>query len=205
MENNFSAESSLRLIAETIERSRRTIAKNAGKPLILWGTLVTVTSFVIWLLWSKTGSPAWNFLWFAMSAIGIICGRVMDRGKDKAPVTEVTRTLGKIWGWFGIMATGFFALVWIAWGIRTAAGIDGALKVDMSMVILMMMGLCGTISGAVLKNKVLVACSVVATALSAVFLMVMPEASAVRILTFAILGIFALIIPGVILQRNGEK
>ena len=36
MENNFSAENSLRLIAETIERSRRTIAKNSGKPLILW-------------------------------------------------------------------------------------------------------------------------------------------------------------------------
>ena len=95
MENNFSAENSLRLISETIERSRRTIAKNAGKPLILWGTLVTVTSLVIWLLWSKTGSPAWNFLWFAMSAIGVICGRVMDRGKEKAAVTEVTHTLGK--------------------------------------------------------------------------------------------------------------
>lgn len=202
MENNFSAENSLRLISETIERSRRTITKNAGKPLILWGTLVTVTSLVIWLLWSKTGSPAWNFLWFAMSAIGIICGRVMDRGKEKAAVTELTRTLGKIWGWFGIFATSFFALVWIAWGIRSAAGIEGTLSVDLSMVILMMMGLCGTISGAVLKNKTLVICSLVATLLSALFLMVMPGSSPLRILTFAILGIFALIIPGFILQNN---
>ena len=36
MENNFSVENSLRLITETIERSRSTIVKNAGKPLIVW-------------------------------------------------------------------------------------------------------------------------------------------------------------------------
>ena len=70
------------------------------------------------------------------------------------------------------------------------------------MVILMMMGLCGTISGAVLKNKTLVIFSLVATLLSALFLMVMPGGSPLRILTFAILGIFALIIPGFILQNN---
>ena len=41
-----------------------------------------------------------------------------------------------------------------------------------------------------------------ATALSVLFLMVMPEGSALRILTFVILGLFALIIPGVILQKQ---
>lgn len=202
MENNFSAESSLRLISETIERSRRTITKNAGKPLILWGVLVSLFSLVIWLLWSKTGSPAWNFLWFAMTAIGIVGDRVMERNKEKAAASEVSRTLGKIWMWFGIFATSFFALVWIAWGIRTAAGVEGPLTVDMSMIILMMMGLCGTISGAVLNNKTLVICALVATLLSAIFLMVMPGGSPLRILTFAILGVFALIIPGVILQKQ---
>ena len=116
MENNFSAESSLRLISETIERSRRTIAKNSGKPLILWGALVTITAIVIWLLWSKTGSAAWNFLWFAMTAVGMICMATLLKGREKAPDTEVTRMLGKIWGWFGIFSTGFFALVWAAWG-----------------------------------------------------------------------------------------
>ena len=65
-----------------------------------------------------------------------------------------------------------------------------------------MMGLCGTLSGAVLKFKPITVSSVVATALSALFLMVMPDGSPVRILTFAILGFFALIVPGVILQKQ---
>ena len=202
MENNFSAENSLRLIAETIERSRRTIAKNSGKPLILWGSLVALTAVIIYILWSLTGSPAWNFLWFAMSAIGAVCMRSMTRNSEKVPDSEISRTLGKIWMWFGIFSTGFFALVWAAWGVRCAVGIEGPLRVDLTLVILLMMGLCGTLSGAVLKFKPITVSSVVATALSALFLMVMPDGSPVRILTFAILGVFALIVPGVILQKQ---
>lgn len=202
MENNFSAENSLRLIAETIERSRRTIAKNSGKPLILWGSLVALTAVIIYILWSLTGSPAWNFLWFAMSAIGAVCMRSMTRNSEKVPDSEISRTLGKIWVWFGIFSTGFFALVWAAWGVRCAVGIEGPLRVDLTLVILLMMGLCGTLSGAVLKFKPITVSSVVATALSALFLMVMPDGSPVRILTFAILGFFALIVPGVILQKQ---
>ena len=202
MENNFSVENSLRLIAETIERSRRTIAKNSGKPLILWGSLVALTAVMIYILWSMTGSPAWNFLWFAMTVVGAVCMRTLMRDREKVPDTEISRTLGKIWMWFGIFSTGFFALVWAAWGIRCAMGIDGPLKVDLTLVILLLMGLCGTLSGAVLKFKPITVSSVVATALSVLFLMVMPDASPVRILTFVILGVFALIVPGIILQKQ---
>jgi hypothetical protein len=153
MENNLSAENSLRLIAETIERSRRTIAKNSGKPLILWGVLVTLFSFIIWGLWTKTGTPAWNFLWFAMSVIGFVCMQTLFRNRERVPDTEVSRMLGKIWMWFGIFTTGFFALVWVAWGVRSLTGVEGTLSVDLSLIILLMMGLGGTLSGAVLKTR----------------------------------------------------
>ena len=205
MENNLSAENSLRLIAETIERSRRTIAKNSGKPLILWGVLVTLFSFIIWGLWTKTGSPAWNFLWFAMSVIGFVCMQTLFRNREKVPDTEVSRMLGKIWMWFGIFATGFFALVWVAWGVRSLTGVEGTLSVDLSLIILLMMGLGGTLSGAVLGNKVVTASSLIATTFAALFLMVMPTGSPLRILSFAILGVFALIVPGIILQKQGRE
>ena len=205
MENNLSAENSLRLIAETIERSRRTIAKNSGKPLILWGVLVTLFSFIIWGLWTKTGSPAWNFLWFAMSVIGFVCMLTLFRNREKVPDTEVSRMLGKIWMWFGIFATGFFALVWVAWGVRSLTGVEGTLSVDLTLIILLMMGLGGTLSGSVLENKVVTASALIASTFAALFLMVMPAGSPYRILAFAILGVFALIIPGVILQKQGRE
>lgn len=202
MENNFSAENSLRLITETIERSRRAITKNSGKPLVLWGVLVALTAIIIYVLWKLTGSPAWNFLWFAMTAVGAVCMRSMTRGGEKVPETEISRMLGKIWMWFGIFATGFFALVWVAWGIRQLAGIEGPLSVDLTLVIVLLMGLCGTLSGATLKSRPITFSSVAATALSVLFLMVLPDASPARILTFVILGVFALIVPGVILQNK---
>lgn len=205
MENNLSAENSLRIIAETIERSRRTITKNSGKPLILWGVLVALFSLIIWGLWTKTGSPAWNFLWFAMSAIGFVCMKILFRNREKVPETEVSRMLGKIWMWFGIFATGFFALVWVAWGIRSLTGVEGTLSVDLTLIILLMMGLGGTLSGAVLGNKVVTASSLIATTFAALFLMVMPTGSPLRILSFAILGVFALIVPGIILQKQGRE
>ena len=205
MENNLSAENSLRIIAETIERSRRTITKNSGKPLILWGVLVALFSLIIWGLWTKTGSPIWNFLWFAMSAIGFVCMKTLFRNREKVPETEVSRMLGKIWIWFGIFATGFFALVWVAWGIRSLTGVEGTLSVDLTLIILLMMGLGGTLSGAVLGNKVVTASALVATTFAALFLMVMPTGSPLRILSFAILGVFALIVPGIILQKQGRE
>ncbi len=205
MENNLSAENSLRIIAETIERSRRTITKNSGKPLILWGVLVALFSLIIWGLWTKTGSPAWNLLWFAMSAIGFVCMKTLFHNREKVPETEVSRMLGKIWMWFGIFATGFFALVWMAWGIRSLTGVEGTLRVDLTLIILLMMGLGGTLSGAVLENKVVTASALIATTFAALFLMVMPTGSPLRILSFAILGVFALIVPGIILQKQGRE
>jgi len=205
MENNFSAENSLRLIAETIDRSRRTIARNSGKPLILWGGLVALTSIIIYVLWTRTGSPAWNFLWFAMTAVGAIAMRPLLRKSEKVPETEISRMLGKIWMWFGFFATGFFVLVWVAWGIRTLFGIEGTMSVDLTLIIVLMMGLCGTLSGAVLKFKPITASSVIATALSVLFIMVMQESSAARILAFVILGLFALIIPGIMLQKQNKQ
>ena len=82
------------------------------------------------------------------------------------------------------------------------SGIEGALSVDLTLIITLLMGLCGALSGSVLKYKPITACSVVATALSALLLMVISGSSPVRILSFVILGVFALLIPGLILQKQ---
>ena len=79
---------------------------------------------------------------------------------------------------------------------------DGVVGVDMTMIILMMMGLCGAISGSVMNQKAVSASSVIATALAVIYLLLLPDGSPAQILTFLILGVFALIIPGVILQRK---
>ena len=203
---NLTTESSLKIIAETMERSRMTIAKNLGKPLILWGCLVAVTAVVIYFLWSRTGNPGWNLLWFFMSVIGFICTLLMDRNKEKAPETEVSRIIGKTWMWFGIFITAFYALIWVAYFIMRSYNPDASISVDLTLIISMMMGLCGVITGVVMKMKSVVVCLVFATLVSVLVAMVVsgPE----KILVFVLLGLLGLVVPGFILQhktKNSQK
>lgn len=200
---NLTTENSLKIIAETMERSRMTIAKNLGKPLILWGCLVAVTAVVIYFLWSRTGNPGWNLLWFFMSIIGFICTILMGRNKEKAPDTEVSRIIGKTWMWFGIFITGFYALIWVAYFIMRSYNPDASISVDLTLVISMMMGLCGVITGVVMKMRSLVVCLVFATLVSVLVAMVVsgPE----KILVFVLLGLFGLVVPGFILQNKTKN
>jgi Uncharacterized protein conserved in bacteria len=68
--NEMSAQQSLQIITETFNKSRKGILRNSAKYFLLWGALLTAISLVIYLLWNLTGKPQWNFLWFAMPAIG---------------------------------------------------------------------------------------------------------------------------------------
>ena len=200
---NLTTENSLKIIAETMERSRMTIAKNLGKPLILWGCLVAVTAVVIYFLWSRTGNPGWNLLWFFMSVIGFICTLLMDRNKEKAPETEVSRIIGKTWMWFGIFITAFYALIWVAYFIMRSYNPDVSISVDLTLIISMMMGLCGVITGVVMKMKSVVVCLVFATLVSVLVAMVVsgPE----KILVFVLLGLLGLVVPGFILQHKTKN
>ena len=202
---NLSAENSLRIITETIERSRNAIAKNTGKPLILWGSLVTVTSVVIWALWTKTGTPMWNLLWFAMTAIGAFGTMLIMRNQERVPESETKRILGSIWKWFGIFSIGLYALLWVVALILYASGETTVLRVDLTLIIALMMGLCGAISGAVMKMKSVSAAACVATALAVLLVLLVPDGSPLQILSFAILGVIALIVPGIIFQKKTAK
>ncbi len=200
---NLSTENSLKIIAETMERSRMTIAKNLGKPLILWGALVALTSVVVYFLWSKTGNPGWNLLWFFMSIIGFVCTMLMDRNKEKAPDTEVSRIIGKIWMWFGIFVTGFYALIWLAYLIIRYFDLGTSVSADLTLIIALAMGLCGVITGAVMRMKSVIVCLIVATAVSVVVALVV--AGPTKILVFAVLGVLGLVLPGLILQGKARN
>lgn len=200
---NLSTENSLRIITETMERSRMAIAKNSGKTILMWGVLVAVTSIVVYFLWSKTGNPSWNLLWFAMGAIGGIGTALSARNKEKVPVNEISRVVGKTWMWYGLLTTALFALIWVAALIRSKWEQPGVINVNLTMIIVMMMGLASVVSGVVMKMKSIVACSVIATLLSVMFAFLVngPE----QILVFVILGIVGLVIPGLILQNKGKS
>ena len=199
---NLTTEQSLRIIRETLDKSRRSIARNSGKPLISWGLLLVVFSIIIWQLWARTGSPAWNFLWFAMTAIGAIIQIFLLKNKEKVPDSEVGRMLGKIWMWYGIIATTFFAAIWIC--VPIARYFDlGSIHVNLTLVMVLLLGLAGAISGAVLKIPSMEILSGVAAILCSMVAILVDGPA--QILTIGIIGVCALLIPGIILQRQSAE
>lgn len=199
---NLTTEQSLRIIRETLDKSRRSIARNSGKPLISWGLLLVVFSIIIWQLWARTGSPAWNFLWFAMTAIGAIIQIFLLKNKEKIPDSEVGRMLGKIWMWYGIIATTFFAAIWIC--VPIARYFDlGSIHVNLTLVMVLLLGLAGAISGAVLKIPSMEILAAVAAILCSMVAILVDGPA--QILTIGIIGVCALLIPGIILQRKSAE
>ena len=135
----MTAAKSLSLITETLNNSRRDILRNNSKYFVLWGCLLTVMSLAIYLLWHFTGSPKWNFLWFAMP-LGYIIAALMGRRDKGRPQNEIGRILGNIWAVFGVFSV-CISVIAVSW-----------VPLHVTLLIVVMLGIAESISGAVLKN-----------------------------------------------------
>ena len=155
----MTAEESLSLITETLNSSRKEITHRSGKYYILWGTLLTVFSLIIYLLWKLTDQEAWNCLWFAMPVVGFLLARLMSRKDSETHVqNDVSRITQGIWSAFGIFAC-TVAVFTIAYSYVS----DGALDLGRSIramvsvasltaEIVLLFGLAESICGVALKN-----------------------------------------------------
>ena len=142
MEQNkeMSAQQSLQLISEIFNSSRKEILRGSAKYFMLWGVLLTLTSLVVYLLWHFTGKPQWNFLWFAMPAIGYPAAALMGKYNKAVPQNEVSKMLSGVWGVFG------------AFAITLSAVAVFLVPMHVTLIIAILLGLAECLSGVLLKN-----------------------------------------------------
>lgn len=100
----MTAQESLGLINEMLNNSRRSILQNSAKYYILWGALLVAFSVTIWWLWHSTGNPRWNWLWFAMPAVGYPLAALLSKRNVAVPENTLSRHLGWIWIAYGVFA-----------------------------------------------------------------------------------------------------
>ncbi len=136
----MTAQESLSLISEMLNNSRRIILQNNAKHFMLWGILLTVTSLVIYELWHITGSPLWNCAWFAMPALGFPIVRILDRKNTDVPQNVINKQLGLIWLTYCIFAVSISVIAMLA------------VPMNISLVIVVLLGFAESISGFLLKN-----------------------------------------------------
>ena len=180
MEQNkeMTAQKSLQIISETFNNSRKEILRGSAKYFMLWGTLLTVVSLVIYLLWHLTGKPEWNFLWFAMPVIGYPIAALMGQN-------EVSKMLGNVWGVFGVFAITLSIIAIFLVPMR------------ISLIIVIIMGLAECMSGVLLKNWPIIIAGFLLGVGGAVFAMLVKGEAQLLIFT---LGGVLLLVTGLIMK-----
>lgn len=187
MEQNkeMTAQQSLQIISETFNNSRKEILRGSAKYFMLWGTLLTVVSLVIYLSWHLTGKPEWNFLWFAMPVIGYPIAALMGKYSKAMPQNEVSKMLGNVWGVFGVFAITLSIIAIFLVPMRV------------SLIIVIIMGLAECMSGVLLKNWPIIIAGFLLGVGGAVFAMLVKGEAHLLIFT---LGGILLLVTGFIMK-----
>ena len=177
MEQNkeMTAQESLKLISETLNNSRKSILRNHAKYYVLWGSLLTVFSLVIYLLWHSTGKPAWNLLWFAMPVFGYLIAWRLGKKDNALPESFVGNLTGKVWAIFGL-----FSVVLSAIAVFLV-------PMPITFTIIVLLGLAESITGVILKNWPIIICGFLVGVGGAVAAMLLK--SEAQLLLFTIGGV----------------
>ena len=185
----MTAQESLLLIAETFNKSRKGILRNSARYFMLWGALLTVISLVIYLLWHLTGKPDWNFLWFAMPVIGYPLAALMGKYDVAVPQNEVSKMLSGVWRVFG------------AFAVTLSAVAIFLVPMNVSLIIVIILGLAECMSGVLLKNWPVIICGFLLGVCGAVFAMLVK--SEAQLLVFTLGGVL-LLITGLVMKLQNK-
>ena len=185
----MTAQESLLLIAETFNKSRKGILRNSARYFMLWGALLTVISLVIYLLWHLTGKPDWNFLWFAMPVIGYPLAALMGKYDIAVPQNEVSKMLSGVWRVFG------------AFAVTLSAVAIFLVPMNVSLIIVIILGLAECMSGVLLKNWPVIICGFLLGVCGAVFAMLVK--SEAQLLVFTLGGVL-LLVTGLVMKLQNK-
>ena len=191
MEQNkeMTVQESLSIITETFNKNRKDILRNSAKFFFLWGALLTILSLGIYLLWHFTGKPQWNLLWFAMPVIGYPLAALMGRYQVAQPQNEVSKMLGGVWGVFGSFAIALSAIAIFL------------VPMNVSLIIVIILGLAECMSGVLLKNWPIIVCGFLLGICGAVVAMLVKSEAQLLIFT---LGGVLLLLTGVVMKLQNK-
>ena len=206
----MTAERSLEIITEQIERSRRTITENSSIALISWGTWVFGFALLIAYLWEHHGGPAWNVLWAVMWLVGCLSEWFIRRRKEPVPTTFVGKTIGQVWTTFGI----FMGAIGILFGLAGSGllpetftvsdnHINAHLYINLTSIISLCFGIASMITGFILKNRIVQICGFIAGLGG--FFCALKYPWTEQLYVMAAVAVIGLIIPGLVIYFKNQK
>ena len=203
---NLTAERSLEIIRESIERSQRTITRNSAVPMIWWGACVVVFSLIIAYLWANHGGPAWNALWAVMWLVGYVGNRIIDKKKETVPTTFVGKAIGYVWATFGMIFGGLGIMFgFIGIGILPLELILPKVYAFgcITSVISLCFGMGTTITGLLIRNRIIQICGFIAGLGGFFGALHFPGHE--QLYVMAAVAVIGLIVPGALIHLQNQK
>ena len=162
--SNMTAERSLEIITEQIERSRQEVAKDTGLTLYVAGLCTMVMALLIGICIFFTVNPAFNLLYIALPIIIYFADRYVKRNKPKVPASFVGKMVDKTWQAFGIFVLFIFMFAHLYnfylshW---ESLEVCSRLMIHPFRIILLLFGMAITINGYTLKSCWMVWCGII--------------------------------------------
>ena len=166
--NNLTAERSLEIITAQIERSRKTVSKDAGLSLFIAGLCIIGVAIVTAVCALLTGNMAFHLLYVLVPVLVIGIEHYVKRNQPKVPDSIISTMVDKTWQTFGIFVLSFFVLFFLfnRLMLHDALVADNMQvyfqnRINPVRIILLMMGMAVTINGYTLKSKWMVWCGII--------------------------------------------
>ncbi len=189
-EKQLNEKESLELIARMIRNTQQRIEKGNGIPFLIWGYTTVFVSLLVWYLFSTTGNPQWNYLWFLIPAIGFPTMMWVLRKQESGVKTYIDRIIGYVWLVFGIGALAVSIPSIFFW------------EFPILFIVVLMMGSGTAITGLIIKFKPIIISGFAGILLSFLCLIVKGYPS---ILIFALIFLIMMVIPGHVLNLKGKR
>ena len=161
---NMTAERSLEIITEQIERSRKEVGRDTGLSLYVAGLCTMGMAILIGLCIYFTANPAFYLLYITLPVIIYIADRYAKRNKPKVPASFVSTIVDKTWQTFGIFVLLFFVFVILynfLMGRMESPEVYVRLMIRPFRIILLLFGMAITINGYTLKSRWMVWCGII--------------------------------------------
>jgi len=197
----MTAQESLALISETMNNSRKDILRRSGKYFLLWGSLLTFFSLLVFILWKTTDHAQWNFLWFLMPVVGYLAAHLLSKSDDAdLPDNMLSRLFSGIWSAYGVfaVAVSVFTIVYVQLQSNPIGMI--AAGAGMTAQLVLLFGLAETICGVALKSwPVIVGGILIGVGGLAVYYIL--DLGAAQMLIFTVAGVL-LALTGVLIKNQ---
>ncbi|MBR4218882.1 MAG: hypothetical protein IKR71_07535 [Bacteroidales bacterium] len=161
--SNMTAERSLKIITEQIEKNRRAVSKTLGQSLYISGLCIMATSVLVAIINFLSMSAGFvgfgHLLWFLLPVAIWFFSRKYIKERAHTPTNMVGHMVAKTWQTFAIFALGFFIVAIVCTSIlfpmMTTAEYS-VVQIRVAPIIVLLMGMAIAMNGQILNQRWLV-------------------------------------------------